>query len=186
MKKSKKEHILNVASDLFYKQGIRATGVDQVAAESQIVKMTLYNNFKSKDELVLAYLLRQDEMWREWFSQSIDKMSQTTKGKLVAIFDVLEEWFQEPDFNGCAFIKTASEFSNPTHPYNEAANKYKTYLKDYIMNLVQQSDVKHPEMLGNGIYLLVEGAITITMLQTDPMAAQHGKEIASLLIEHLG
>jgi AcrR family transcriptional regulator len=183
--KSKKEHILNIASDLFNKQGIRATGVDQVVAESQIAKMTLYNHYESKDELVLAYLLRQDEKWRTWFSFSVNKLSITPKGKLLAIFDVLGQWFQEPDFNGCAFIKTASEFADHSHPYNEAAQKYKSYLKDFIKDLVHQSNVKNEEDLANGIYLLVEGAITIAMLQSDQSVALHARKIAEVLIERL-
>ncbi|QGQ99135.1 TetR/AcrR family transcriptional regulator [Paenibacillus psychroresistens] len=185
MNKSKKEHILNIASGLFNKQGIRATGVDQVVSESHIAKMTLYNHYESKDELVLAYLLRQDEQWRKWFSLSVNELSITPKGKLLAIFDVLGLWFKEPDFNGCAFIKTASEFSDHSHPYNEAAQKYKSYLKDFISDLVHQSNVKSEEDLTNGIYLLVEGAITIAMLQTDLSVALQGRKTAELLIERL-
>ena len=114
--KSKKEHILKVASDLFNKQGIRATGVDQVVSESNVAKMTLYNHFQSKDDLVLAYLMRQDDEWRTWFEDSVNKQGKKPKDKLLAVFDVLGEWFEEPEFNGCAFIKTASEFTDHSHP----------------------------------------------------------------------
>ncbi|AIQ10776.1 TetR/AcrR family transcriptional regulator [Paenibacillus durus] len=184
MRKSKKEHILQVASDLFNKQGIRATGVDQVVAESQVAKMTLYNHFPSKEELVLAYLMRQDEQWREWFERSVNKRGATPIEKLLAVFDVLGEWFVEPNFNGCAFIKTASEYAEHSHPYYEAAQQYKTYMRDFLGTLVKEAGAAKPDALTNGLYLLVEGAITIAMLQTDLHAAQHARETAQLLIEH--
>ncbi|NGM85270.1 hypothetical protein G5B47_22975 [Paenibacillus sp. 7124] len=97
----------------------------------------------------------------------------------------LSEWFVEPNFNGCAFIKTASEYAEHSHPYYEAAHQYKTYLRDFIASLVKEAEAAKPEALANGLYLLVEGAITIAMLQTDLHAAQHARETAQLLIEHL-
>ncbi len=181
--KSKKEQILRVASDLFNKQGIRATGVDQVVAESQVAKMTLYNHFPSKDKLVLAYLERQDEQWRNWFQSSVEKQGDTPRERLLAVYDVLGEWFAAPDFTGCAFIKTASEYLDRSHPYFEATRRYKIVLRDYIQQLVQQSHTKQSEALASALYLLVEGAITTYMLQSDPQAAVHAKEAARVLIE---
>ncbi|MFB5677908.1 TetR/AcrR family transcriptional regulator [Paenibacillus terreus] len=182
--KSKKEHILKVASDLFNKQGIRATGVDQVVSESNVAKMTLYNHFQSKDDLVLAYLMRQDDEWRTWFEESVNKQGKNPKDKLLAVFDVLGEWFEEPEFNGCAFIKTASEFTDHSHPYYEAAHHYKLFLRHYIASLIDQCNVSDPEALANGLFLLVEGAITTAMLQTDPKPALHAQESARIIIDH--
>ncbi|AET59817.1 TetR/AcrR family transcriptional regulator [Paenibacillus terrae] len=181
--KSKKEQILRVASDLFNKQGIRATGIDQVVAESQVAKMTLYNHFPSKDELVLAFLKRQDKQWREWFEASVESRNGKPQKRLLAIYDVLGEWFAAPDFTGCAFIKTASEFLDHTHPYYAAAHQYKIYLRDYIATLVAQCGSQQPEALANALYLLVEGAITANMLRTDPQSAVHARETAKILIE---
>lgn len=182
--KSKREHILKVASDLFYQQGIRATGVDQVISESNVAKMTLYNHFKSKDDLVLAYLKRRDDEWRIWFEDLVNNLGNSPKEKLLAVFDVVGQWFEEPDFNGCAFIKTASEFTDPSHPYHEAANHYKLYMYRYIASLVDQSDTSNRDVLTNGLNLLVEGAITSAMLKMNTNPAQQAKEAASVLIDH--
>ncbi|GMK47440.1 TetR family transcriptional regulator [Paenibacillus glycanilyticus] len=181
--KSKKQHILKIASDLFIKQGIRATGVDQVVSESQIAKMTLYNHFHSKDDLVLAYLTKQDEEWRKWFEDSVNDRGKTPSEKLLIIFDVLEEWFNEPAFNGCAFIKTASEFTDHSHPYYMAARQYKLFMRDYLAFLSEQSHASDPNALTNALYLLVEGAITSAMLKTDPEPALHAKETAKIILE---
>lgn len=182
--KSKKDHILKVASDLFNKQGIRATGVDQVVSESQIAKMTLYNHFQSKDELVLAYLMRQDEQWRKWFEFNVNNRGTTPSEKLLAIFDVLGEWFKEPEFNGCVYIKTASEFLDRSHPYYEAAYHYKLFMRQFIASLVDQCETSNREALTNSLFLLVEGAITTTMMQTDLQAAQHARKTAEVIIEN--
>lgn len=182
--KSKKEQILRVASDLFNKQGIRATGVDQVVAESQVAKMTLYNHFSSKDKLVLAYLERQDEQWRDWFQSSVEQKGNTPQERLLAVYDVLGEWFAAPGFTGCAFIKTASEYLDRSHPYFEATRRYKIILREYIEQLVEQSDYRQQGALASALYLLVEGAITTYMLQSDPKSAMHAREAAAILIQH--
>ncbi|MFC4808741.1 TetR/AcrR family transcriptional regulator [Paenibacillus sp. GCM10023250] len=182
MNRSKKDHILNVASELFYKNGIRATGVDQVVAASNIAKMTLYNHFPSKDDLVQAYLLRHDERWRAWFEAAVAESAATPKERLLAVYDVLGRWFDEPGFNGCAFLKTASEYADPAHPYYEAAHRYKSHLKTYLAELAGQLDEANREELSGGLYLLAEGAIAARMLRTDPDAARHARATAELLL----
>lgn len=182
--KSKKEHILTVASDLFNKQGIRATGVDQVVSESNIAKMTLYNHFRSKDELVLAYLMKYDDQWRKRFEDSVNKTAKTPRDKLLAVFDMLGEWFEEPEFNGCVYIKTASEFMDHSHPYYEAARNYKSFMKKYIDSVIHECQSSNPEALSSGLSLLVEGAITSAMLQTDPKPAEHARDTARVIIDY--
>ncbi|MCM3626187.1 TetR/AcrR family transcriptional regulator [Paenibacillus glycanilyticus] len=181
--KSKKEHILKIASGLFNKQGIRATGVDQVVSESQIAKMTLYNHFQSKDELVLAYLRGQDEQWRKWFESSVNKQGTNPSEKLLAIYDVLGEWFEDPDFNGCTYIKTASEFLDRSHIYFEAAHHYKMFMREFIASLVEELETSNREALTNRLFLLVEGAITTRMMQTDLESARHARETAEVILE---
>lgn len=181
--KSKKEQIIQVASGLFNQQGIRATGVDQVVAESKVAKMTLYNHFPSKDALVLDYLKRQDEQWMAWFKSSIDRRGGTPQDRLLAIYDVLGEWFAEPDFTGCAFIKAASEFSDSSHPYHKAAHHYKMELRSYMEAWTAQCEVRQPEALSNMLYLLMEGAITAYMLESDLESAVHARAAAEVLLE---
>ncbi|WP_458120856.1 TetR/AcrR family transcriptional regulator [Paenibacillus sp. Z6-24] len=181
--KSKKEQIIRVASELFNQQGIRGTGVDQVVAESQVAKMTLYNHFPSKDELVLSYLKRQAEEWMGWFKSSIDNRGGTPQARLLTVYDVLGEWFAEPNFTGCAFIKAASEFSDSSHPYHKASHQYKSYLREYIAELTAQCDFQQPTTVSNTLYLLLEGAITANMLETDRESAMHAREAAEILIQ---
>lgn len=185
MRKGKRDHILSVASELFYKQGIQATGVDQIVAESGVAKMTLYNHFPSKDDLVSAYLARRDELWLESFEARVRELGEPSGASLLALFDALEEWFRKPDFYGCAFIHAAAEFSSVSHPFHLASQKHKVKLLQFIHTLVREAGVKEEnrtESLANALFLLVEGAIVTAMVQGEPAAALRARETAQDLL----
>ncbi len=110
--------ILQTASDLFYSQGVRATEVEAIAKGANTTKMSLYKYFPSKDELVVAFLRQRDEDFTTWFVEHLEGKADNPKAKLLAIFDVIVEWLDIPEFRGCAFINAAAEFpveGNPVH-----------------------------------------------------------------------
>ncbi|QDS35614.1 TetR/AcrR family transcriptional regulator [Brevibacillus brevis] len=182
MRQRKKEQILDVASSLFYKQGITATGVDQVVAESGVAKMTLYNNFPTKEHLVIAYLETRDSLWRNWFETTVYKKEVTPSERLVALFDTLEEWFLQPDFRGCSFINTAAEFNEPTHSFHQVSLRHKSLLKNFIKKLVQEAGVREEEELTNALYLLIEGSIVTAMIEGNHEAVHHARRTAQKLV----
>ena len=98
-----RDRILEVASKLFYQNGIRAVGVDTIIAQSDVAKMTFYKHFKSKELLVLEFLNRRDELWRAWFESRVEQLAPKIEDRPLAIFDALEERFSRKDFRGCAF-----------------------------------------------------------------------------------
>lgn len=183
MKRSKKEDILDVASELFYKQGIQATGVDQIVAESGVAKMTLYNHFPSKDDLVIAYLQRRDSIWRNWFESTVLEKGSTPKERLIALFGVLEEWFLQSDFRGCSFINTAAEFTEPEHSFHQVSLEHKSFFKSFIKRLVEETEIQEVEELTNGLFLLIEGAIVTAMIEGNHKAAHHGRKTAQVLVD---
>jgi AcrR family transcriptional regulator len=105
-----RERILDTAYELFSHNGIRAVGIDRIVAESGVAKMSLYHHFPSKDDLVLAFLELRMERWtRGWLEAEIERRAETPRERLLAVFDVFDEWFHESDFEGCSFILTLME-----------------------------------------------------------------------------
>ena len=114
---SGRERILETAYELFSRHGTRAVGVDRIIAESGVAKMTLYRNFASKDELILAFLQRREERWtRGWLQSEAEAAPTRPRERLLAIFDVFGEWFAREDFEGCSFINVMLEVTDPDHP----------------------------------------------------------------------
>src|SRR3954451_10201348 len=111
---SARQRILETAYELFSRHGTRAVGVDRIIAECGIAKMTLYRNFASKDDLILAFLQRRDELWtRAWLQAEAERRGATPAERLLAIFDTFETWFAREDFEGCSFINVMLEVVEP-------------------------------------------------------------------------
>ena len=178
-----KEKILQAASELFYNQGIRATGVDAIAKAANTTKMSLYKYFSSKDDLILAFLRRRDESFRIWFADQVEARADTPKDKLLAIFDVIDEWLAIPEFRGCAFINASAEFPQEDNPVHRLSTEFYDHFRDYITNLAIQSGARSPDSLAMQLSLLVEGAIVSEQMTRHSSAAVQPKQAATILIE---
>ena len=105
-----RERILDSAYELFAKNGIQAVGIEAVLAHSGVARQTLYRHFDSKQDLVLAFLERREEVWtKEWLQAEVERRETEPAARLLVIFDVFDEWFQVPDFEGCTFINVMLE-----------------------------------------------------------------------------
>src|ERR1700736_4462222 len=114
---SGRERVSRAAYELFSREGTRAVGVDAVIARAGTAKMTLYRNFPSKDDLILDFLRRREQLWtREWLEAESRRRGETPREQLLAIFDVFSEWFSRPDFEGCSFLTTMIEVNDSQHP----------------------------------------------------------------------
>lgn len=182
-KPSARDRILQAASDLFYQEGVHNVGIDRLIAESGVAKMSLYNHFKSKDALIAAWLQQRDANWRAWFQKTVEKRAADPAERLLAMFDVLEAWFSQPDFRGCAFINSSVELVDPEHPGYQVAIKHQQAIFDYILQLVQAAKIPDPEMVAEQLLLLVEGAIVVAMMRRSPAAAKPAKAAAANLIQ---
>ena len=119
---SGRERVSRAAYELFSRDGLRAVGIDAVIARAGTAKMTLYRNFPSKDDLILDFLRRREQLWtREWLEAESRRRGETPRQQLLAIFDMFSEWFSKPDFEGCAFLTTMIEINDPGHPVHQAA-----------------------------------------------------------------
>ncbi|MGZ4980009.1 MAG: TetR/AcrR family transcriptional regulator [Methylobacter sp.] len=177
------EKILQAASELFYSQGIRATGVDAIAKAANTTKMSMYKYFPSKDDLVLAFLRKRDEDFRLWFIDQVNAKADMPKAKLLAVFDVIGEWMAVPEFRGCAFINAAAEFPIEGNPMHQVSAEFYDHFRNYIADLAVQCGSKSPESLAQQLSLLIEGAIVSEQMKRHSGSAEQAKQAAVILIE---
>ena len=177
------DRILDTASKLFYQKGIRATGVDGIAADSGMTKMTLYACFGSKEELVRAYLARRDQRWRDWFKGAVERHSHRDPARRpLAIFDALAERFADPEFRGCAFINAMAELGDRDHPGYLAAIEHKSRVQEYVRSLLKESGYRDSGSLAKRFMLLIDGAMVTACRERSPDAARHARQIAASLL----
>jgi AcrR family transcriptional regulator len=177
-KEAMQERILETAGRLFYGQGIRAVGVDTIAAEIGISKRTLYNHFPSKDELILAYLSRH---FLEPKTSDRPLLEQ-----ILRYFDWLERWFATDTFRGCPFVNAVAELGDPTHPGTQMAVAYKERRRLWLRDALTQLNVADPDTLATQVAILVEGAIIAALVRGDPGMARIAKAAARVLLTAAG
>lgn len=177
-----RDRILDTASRLFYRNGIRAVGVDSIIAESDVAKMTFYKHFKSKDLLVLEFLKRRDAAWRAWFETALSRLAPKVEDRPLAIFDALEERFSNKEFRGCAFINTMVEMADGDHVAHQAAAEHKQKVQQIVRALLSAAGVKKVEELAKAFLLLMDGAIVTAVREKKPAAAKAAKKIAATLL----
>ncbi len=182
MASSRREHLVETALKLFSKEGYHATGIDKILAAAGVAKMTLYNHFKSKDELILAALRRRDEHFRNWFMRAVERRGKTPRARLLAVFDALDEWFQVPEFTGCNFINASAEFQKPDDPIHVACAEHKRLIQGYLRELAEAAGATDPGALAEELMLLVEGAIVMRFTACQRNAAKTARKAAEPLI----
>jgi AcrR family transcriptional regulator len=179
-----RERILGTAYNLFSRHGIRAVGVDTVVAESGVAKMTLYRHFPSKDELVLAFLERREELWtRGWVEAETGRRATTPGERLLAIFDIFDEWFHQDDFEGCSFINVLLEIDDRTNVVHAAAVGHLANIRGFVRGLAEEAGVRDPETFARQWHTLMKGSI-VAAGEGDANAARAAKEVAKLLLAH--
>ena len=182
MPSSKREQLVDTALALFCRHGFHATGIDRIIAEAGIAKMTLYKHFRSKDELILAAMRRHDESFRNWFMRRVESLASAPRARLLAVFDVLEEWFAEDDFTGCMFINAAAEYGGHEDPIHAAAGEHKRLIGVYLADLARAANFEDAEGLARQLMLLMEGAITMAYVVGAEQAAGDAKAAAASLL----
>jgi AcrR family transcriptional regulator len=177
-KETMQERILETAGRLFYGQGIRAVGVDTIAAEIGISKRTLYNYFPSKDQLIVAYLSRQ------WVP--IRESDRPLLEQILRIFDWLERWFATDTFRGCPFVNAVAELGDARHPGTKMAVAFKEQRRLWLRDALAQMDVADPDTLATQVAILAEGAIIAALVRGDPGMARAAKSAARVLLTAAG
>lgn len=166
-----RERILRTAHDLFYAEGLRATGIDRVIAEAGVTKVTFYRHFPSKNDLILTYLNLRHERWMKWFTEALERHGGASKGA-QALPPVMKEWFRGKalgDFRGCAFLNGVSEMG-PTMPaVVQATRQHKQQMTKAIEALLPQSGQR--KRTAEALASAVDGAIVQAQYSGDPAPA---------------
>jgi AcrR family transcriptional regulator len=179
-----RERILEAAYDLFSRQGIRAVGIDAIIAHSGVARMTLYRHFPSKDALVLAFLERREQRWTQgWLQREVEQRAGDPRERLLAIFDVFDEWFQQMDFEGCSFINVLLEIADGEHVLHRAAVGHLARIRAFVERLAAESGIADAKDFARQWHILMKGSI-VAAGEGDRQAARRAKEIATLLLQH--
>jgi AcrR family transcriptional regulator len=183
---SGRERVLETAYELFSRHGTRAVGVDRIIAESGVAKMTLYRNFASKDELILAFLARREERWtREWLQATVEHRAEAPAQRLLAIFDTFAEWFARDDFEGCAFINVMLEIDDPGSPVRQESVRQLSEIRGFIGGLARDAGVDDVDGFARQWHILMKGCI-VAAAEGDRLAAARARELGTLLLAHHG
>ena len=177
---SARERILTTATQLFYEHGIQRVGIDLVIAESGVAKMSLYRQFGSKEELVLAFLDRINTEWFDWLKKRVS--SARPPRRPIAVFDALGEWFKTPTFRGCPFVSSAAEFRDPADPVHQAAWRFKKRLRDYFQTLLREAGRSDHAALADAFLLLADGAMVRAAMEGRPVSAKVARRAAEALL----
>jgi AcrR family transcriptional regulator len=155
----KRQHLLATAWRLFYRDGYRAVGIDTLLAEANVAKMSLYNHFSSKDELIVAVIQKRSEEVLAGVAEAVEAAGRSPERRLLAVFAWLKVLFATHDFNGCAFIRALGEFPERSHPIFKAAWDHKLAVRKMLAGLAAEAGAKDPMALADAMRLLIDGAI---------------------------
>jgi AcrR family transcriptional regulator len=179
---SARDRILDSAYELFSRRGIRAVGVDEVIKRAAVAKATLYRHFRSKDELVLAFLRQREQLWtKDWVETEARRRGGTPEEQLLAIFDLFHEWFQSEDFEGCSFINVLLETNDRGHAVARASVAHLESIRGVLRKLAEEADLREPEQFAHSFHILMKGSI-VAAGEGDRNAATRAQAMARLLI----
>jgi AcrR family transcriptional regulator len=182
-----REHVLAVAHELFYWHGIRATGVDTIAAQAEVAPTTLYRLFASKDDLIAAYIERADRLYREWMSEATAPAVGAPRERILALFDALDEQVQPQRCRGCPFLMALAEFPDPQLPAHAHAVATKAWVRDRLAVLTEAladtMPVDDPAALADQLAVVMEGAYASAQALGADGPARRARAIAETLVD---
>lgn len=180
---SARERVLTAAYELFSRRGIRAVGTDEVIARAGVARATLYRHFATKNDLVLAVLQRREELWTYGLIEEQSRLrGATPEEQLLAIFDVMDEWFRQGDrYEGCSFINVLLELG-PEHPAGKACIAHIDRVRDIVRRRAVAAGLTNVEDFASSWHILMKGAIVLAAVG-DLDAARRARRMARTLIE---
>jgi AcrR family transcriptional regulator len=176
-----RERIVETALKLFYQNGLRATGIDRIIAESGVAKMSFYRHFPSKGDLISEFLRRRHDNWMAWFTAAVSKKLEKRGSGLEVIADVLGEWFDEPGFRGCAFINTISETPDYEAEQNQIVRDHKAQLESFINLIAVQLGMNAPAKVAATAMIIIEGTIVRAQMTRDPEVVFHCRWLLQMI-----
>lgn len=169
--------IVAAADKLFYEQGIRAVGVDAIAAAAGVSKRTLYSYYPAKDDLIAAYLTGR------FAKHLVPPSDAPAREQILGYFDRIGAMVAHGSFRGCPYVNAVSELADPKHPAAAIAIQFKEQRRQWYRELLERLGVRNAEVLATQIQLLAEGAIATALVRGDPAAARAARDAAEVLLD---
>jgi len=177
-----RERVLESAYELFCRRGVRAVGVDAVVSNAGVARMSLYRNFGSKDELALEFLRLREERWgRAWIQAQVQARAETPAERLLAIFDIFDEWFGDGEFVGCPLINVLLETPDATSPLHRASADALARVRAFVVGLAEEAGIEDPEAFAAQWHILMKGSI-VAAAEGDRGAARQARAVAEVLL----
>jgi AcrR family transcriptional regulator len=178
-----RERLLTAAYELFARQGVQAVGVDAIIERSGVARQTMYRHFGSKQDLVLAFLARREELWTYgWLAAEVLRRTEDPRQRLLTIFEVFDGWFRAPGFEGCSFINVMLEHPDERHPLHRAAAEYLAHIREFLSGLATEAGIADPESFARQWHILMKGSI-VAAGEGDRDAALRARRLGTLLLE---
>jgi AcrR family transcriptional regulator len=178
---SARERLLASAYELFQAKGIKGVGIDAIIAHAGVARMTFYRCFRSKHDLVLAFLDNREKRWSVgWLEDGVVRRTKDPRQRLLAIFDLYDEWFRQPDYEACSFMKVLFE-DGPGGAFGKAAARQLMNLRRFVERLAGQADVGDVEPFARAWQILMHGAV-ITAFAGDKGAARAARKAGEILL----
>jgi AcrR family transcriptional regulator len=181
-----RERVLAAAYDLFSHKGVRGVGVDSIIASAGVAKMTFYRHFPAKQNLVLAFLRRREQVWTlGWLQAEVTNRAAAPGQQLLTIFDVFDEWFRRDDFEGCSFINVLLQTAEPGNPVRQASATHLARIRDFLQRLAEEAGVSQPDDFARKWHILMKGSI-FAAGEGDQLAARRARDIGLTLLRAEG
>lgn len=177
-----KRRIMDAAHELFNSEGIKAVSADTIIDRADVAKMTLYNHFPTKDDLAAAYVHERSDRWIAWLADRVGKRGRTPKQRILALFDVFDEWFRSDDYFGCPFHRAAAEFRDEASPIHQEVLRNKKQLRQFVAQLVHAAGLADEARIVSQLMVLTAGAETMANIEGNPRFAHFARQAAARLI----
>lgn len=177
------DHILEVASDLFYEHGINNVGISRIISDAGVAKMTLYSHFDSKQALVIAYLENRSREWVDWYRHQLYKMPLTPMDRLLSSFDVLDKWFTSKRYRGCLVANAIIELADHNHPVHGVKREYYASIKTMYLKLAHEADLRDCEYVAEQLFVFLREAMMAAYLDGPNGVVESCRQRAHFVIE---
>lgn len=174
------ERLLDAASRLFYTRGVPNVGINEIIARAGVARMTFYHHFPSKDDLIKAVLERRREERAAWLARA-DDMAASPKARVLAVFDLLEEWFGAPDYRGCPLVAATFELGGQLNAARPYARAHQESVREYFRTRLHEAGNPQADALAPQLQILLEGA-SVAALLGNGGAAKAARSAAETLI----
>jgi len=179
-RRSARERLLGAANELFYAEGVQTVGIDRIVEHAGVAKASLYNSFRSKEDLVGAYLRLRHDGTTERLTQAINQ-HHDPRERLLAVFDSQAELVIEPNFNGCAIINATTEAHGSL--IDQAADEFRVWIRTMFTDLAHQAGAKDPTQLGQQLHLVYDGVALSGRMDHDPAVVIAARAAVEALLD---